>query len=118
VLDLILVIIAANLLAPILPTFRNDEFRSFLFLLLAYHVGFWASKGTTVGGIITQLRIVRTDGTGLRFADALVRALGSVFSVAVVGLGFYWITRDPERQAWHDRIAGTYVVKVPRDYPI
>jgi len=22
--------------------------------------------------------------------------------------------RDPERQGWHDKIAGTYVVKVPR----
>ena len=28
------------------------------------------------------------------------------------------ILRDPERQAWHDRVAGTYVVKVPRAYPV
>jgi uncharacterized RDD family membrane protein YckC len=25
---------------------------------------------------------------------------------------------DPDRQAWHDRIAGTFVVKVPRAWPI
>jgi len=29
-----------------------------------------------------------------------------------------WIARDPERQAWHDKVAGTYAVKVPRDYPL
>ena len=40
------------------------------------------------------------------------------FLVAVVGLGAFWILRDPERQSWHDRIAGTYVVKVPRSYPV
>jgi uncharacterized RDD family membrane protein YckC len=36
----------------------------------------------------------------------------------VLGLGFLWILKDPDRQAWHDRIAGTYVVKVPRSWPI
>ena len=34
------------------------------------------------------------------------------------GIGFLWILRDPERQAWHDRIAGTFVVNVPRNWPI
>ena len=35
-----------------------------------------------------------------------------------VGLGALWILKDPERQAWHDKIAGTYVVKVPRNWPL
>lgn len=87
-------------------------------LLLAYHVIFWAWKGTTVGGIICQLRVIRTDGQPLRFMDALVRGLSGMFSIAVFGLGCFWILRDPERQAWHDKIAGTYVVKVPRNYPV
>jgi uncharacterized RDD family membrane protein YckC len=50
--------------------------------------------------------------------DALVRGLSGIFSLAVVGLGFLWILRDAERQAWHDKIAGTYVVKVPRNWPL
>jgi uncharacterized RDD family membrane protein YckC len=29
-----------------------------------------------------------------------------------------WIVRDEERQSWHDQIAGTYVVSVPRNWPI
>jgi uncharacterized RDD family membrane protein YckC len=33
----------------------------------------------------------------------------------VVGLGFLWVMHDPQRQAWHDKVAGTYVVKVPRN---
>jgi len=87
-------------------------------VLFRSHIGFWTWKGTTVGGIICQLRVVRTDGTPLRFVDALVRGLSSIFSLAVVGIGCLWILRDPERQAWHDKIAGTYVVKVPRNWPI
>ncbi len=88
-----------------------------LFTLL-YFVVFWAWKGTTLGGIICNLRLTRIDGAPLRFSDALVRGLAGIFSMAALGLGFLWILRDPERQAWHDRIAGTFVVKVPRDWPL
>jgi len=112
VLDTILV----ALVYEILDVFRRDN-TIFLFLL-AYHIGFWAWKGTTVGGIICQLRVVRVDGAPLRPADALVRGLSSIFSLAVLGIGCLWILRDPERQAWHDKIAGTYVVKVPRHWPL
>jgi uncharacterized RDD family membrane protein YckC len=90
----------------------------FIFLMLAYHIGFWTWKGTTFGGIVCQLRVVRLDGSPLRFVDALVRGIASLFSLAVAGLGCLWILRDEERQSWHDKIAGTYVVTVPRNWPI
>jgi uncharacterized RDD family membrane protein YckC len=86
--------------------------------MLAYHIGFWAWKGTTFGGIVCQLRVIRLDGAPLRGADALVRGIAGIFSLAVLGLGWLWIVRDEERQSWHDKIAGTYVVHVPRNWPI
>ena len=47
-----------------------------------------------------------------------MRGLTGIFSLVVAGLGFLWMLWDPERQTWHDRVAGTYVVKVPRTYPV
>ena len=112
-LDVVLVIMLINVF-----DFDHDWEAKGMLLALVYHIGFWTWKGTTLGGIICQLRLVRIDGAMLRFADALVRGLTGIFSLAVVGLGFLWILRDPDRQAWHDRVAGTYVVKVPRNWPI
>lgn len=112
-LDVVLVIMIVNLF-----DFDHDWENKGLFIALVYHIGFWTWKGTTLGGIICQLRLVRVDGAALRFADALIRGLTGLFSLAVVGLGFLWILRDPDRQAWHDRVAGTFVVKVPRTWPI
>lgn len=112
VLDLVLVL----LVSAFLNLDIDDSPGRLFLLLLVYHVVFWAWQGTTVGGIICQLRVVRTDGGLVRFVDALVRGLSGIFSFAVLGLGFLWILRDPERQAWHDRIAGTYVVRVPKDW--
>jgi uncharacterized RDD family membrane protein YckC len=108
VLDCILVAIANGLL----DMHRNDGF--FFFLLLTYHIAFWAWRGTTLGGIICSLRVTRTDGADLRFVDAVVRGLSSIFSIAALGIGCLWMLQDPERQMWHDKIAGTLVVKVPR----
>lgn len=117
VLDVILVAIAGQMLWPLQRAVGRGADGLFLFLL-AYHIGFWTWKSTTVGGIICRLRLTRVDAAPLRFVDALVRGLSSIFSLAVLGIGALWILRDPERQAWHDRIAGTYVVKVPRNWPI
>jgi len=107
-IDAILVALAVNLL----DLDRHDGY--FPLLLLAYHVAFWAWRGTTLGGIIVGLRVVRVQGTDLRFADALVRGLTAVFSIAALGIGCFWMINDPEKQMWHDKIAGTFVVKVPR----
>ena len=107
-LDAILVAIAVNLMGLT----RHDGW--YPLLLLAYHIAFWAWRGTTLGGIIVGLRVVRIQGTDLRFADALVRGLTAIFSIAALGIGCFWMLNDPEKQMWHDKIAGTFVVKVPR----
>jgi uncharacterized RDD family membrane protein YckC len=112
-LDVVLIVIATQVL-----NFDREFARVGFLLALAYHVSFWTLKGTTLGGIICQLRLVRVDGGRVAFPDALVRGLTGIFSLAVLGLGFLWILKDPDRQAWHDRVAGTYVVKVPRSWPI
>ncbi len=78
----------------------------------AYHIVMWAWKGTTIGGIILGLRIVRTDGRPINFAVAFVRAISSIFSALALGLGFFWAGWSESRQSWHDRIAGTCVLKV------
>ncbi len=86
----------------------------FPLLWIAYHVGLWTWKGTTIGGIVCGLKIVREDGRRLDFTVALVRSLASVFSFVALGLGFFWVGWSPERQSWHDKIAGTVIVKVPK----
>lgn len=81
---------------------------------LAYFAGMWAWKGTTIGGIVLKLKVVRLDSQPVTFPVALVRGLAAAFSVVVFFLGFLWIAWDKEKQGWHDKIAGTAVVRLPR----
>jgi len=87
-------------------------------IALAYFTGMWAWKGTTIGGIVIGLKVVRVDAEPVTFAVALVRALAAAFSIVVLFLGFLWIAWDAERQGWHDKIAGTVVLKLPRGTPL
>ena len=89
-----------------------------LLLLATYGAVMWKLKGTTVGGIICNLRIVRADGREVDWATSIVRALGCFLSLFAVGLGFIWIAVDRERQGWHDKIAGTFVVRTPKGTPL
>ncbi|MFZ1072280.1 MAG: RDD family protein [Verrucomicrobiia bacterium] len=90
----------------------------FLIVALAYFAGMWAWKGTTVGGIVLKLHVVRCDGQPMTFVVALVRSLAAAFSVIVLFLGFLWIAWDRDKQGWHDKIAGTIVVRLPRSMPL
>lgn len=92
--------------------------RWFLITWVAYHLTLWSWRGTTLGGIICGLKIVRVDGRPIDFGVALVRLLGGFFSAAVLWLGFFWAGWNQEKQSWHDKIAGTVIVKYPRNTPL
>lgn len=86
----------------------------FLFFWIAYHIGMWSWRGTTIGGIVCNLKVVRLDGRDPDFSVCLVRGLACIFSALPLFLGFFWTGWTSERQSWHDKIAGTVIVRVPK----
>jgi uncharacterized RDD family membrane protein YckC len=90
----------------------------FIIIFGAYFVAMWTWKGTTIGGIVLGLKLVRTDGNPVTFPVALVRSLSSMFSALIFFLGFFWAAWDRDRQSWHDKIAGTVVVRVPKGFSL
>lgn len=94
--------------------FTHFNFGGFLLILAIYGAVMWKLRGTTVGGSICHLKVVRLDERPMDWTCTIVRALSCFFSLAVVGLGFLWVAFDDERQSWHDKIAGTTVVIVPK----
>ncbi len=114
VIDVVLVFFANGVFEIVRPW----DNRGLLLLFLIYFVGGWAWKGTTIGGIICNLRVAKTNGKPLEFADALGRGIAGVVSLLALGLGLLWVLIEPERQGWHDKLTDTCVVLVPRTWPI
>jgi uncharacterized RDD family membrane protein YckC len=110
-LDLVLLGIVCQFIHHITPPL------AFL-VAVAYFAAIWTWRATSIGGIVLGLKVVRLDGQPVGFGVALVRALAGILSFVVLFLGFLWITWDPDKQGWHDKIAGTVVLKLPRGTPL
>jgi uncharacterized RDD family membrane protein YckC len=103
-------VILVAVLLGIVDSTREAE----LIALATYGAVMWKLKGTTIGGIVFGLQVIRLDGRPIDWATSTVRALSCFLSLVVAGLGFIWIAFDEGNQAWHDKIAGTAVVRVPK----
>lgn len=68
-------------------------------------------NGQTVGKRVTGIRVVRLDGGPITWWVAFERVGGYAAGVATGLLGFAQIGWDANRQAIHDRIVGTVVVR-------
>lgn len=106
------------LLVGFLMGMLHHIFNMELVVLAVYGAIMWKLRGSTIGGIVFDLQVVRLDGRPIDWETAIVRALGCFLSLVVAGLGFFWIAFDPGRQAWHDKIAGTAVVRVAKGVPL
>jgi uncharacterized RDD family membrane protein YckC len=89
---------------------------------IATFVGTWVlnTTGGSVGKRIVGLRIVREDLQAPGWGVGLGRTAAAWLSWPVVGLGFLWGLWDERGQTWHDKMAGTYVVRadsLPRPHP-
>lgn len=77
---------------------------------VGYPVVFWVLLGQTPGKLLMGVRIARTNGKPLTIGRALLRYLGYWLSAIPLGLGFFWVLVDDQRQCWHDKLADTYVI--------
>lgn len=87
-----------------------------LFFLIGstvYATASWATTGQTVGKMALGIKVIRTDGSAVDLRIAFIRFLGCLLSVASLGIGFIILAFDSHKQSLHDRIADTYVVKLP-----
>ncbi|MBS1810623.1 MAG: RDD family protein [Acidobacteria bacterium] len=68
--------------------------------------------GQRIGQRLVGLRIIRTDGAMLGYRTVVLRHLiGYPLSLLCLGLGFLWMIIDPKQRGWHDKLAGTLIVK-------
>jgi len=84
-----------------------------LLLGLAYFAYFWSAQGggQTLGMRVFNLKVIRTDGSALTITQALIRYVGLFISFICLFIGVIWVAFDADKQGWHDKIAGTYVIR-------
>jgi uncharacterized RDD family membrane protein YckC len=88
-----------------------------LVILLLYGFLFMSTSGATPGLRLLRLCVINVYGDPPEWWRMLLRCLGFVLSVLLLGLGFLWIGFDREKRGLHDWLAGTYVIRC-RETPV
>ncbi len=117
-LDWAILVLPLNLVLLAVPGFLARQFFG-IAAQIAYAVYFIGSgSGQTVGMRVLSIRAIdATTGGRIDYGKAFVRYLVSLVSGLVCFLGYFWMLWDPEKQTWHDKVAGTYVVPTSA-YPV
>ncbi len=73
---------------------------------------FWMHRQATPGKMAMSLRIVDAEtGASLTLGQSIGRCLAYFVSLLPLGLGVIWVAFDKRKQGWHDKLAGTVVVR-------
>lgn len=79
---------------------------------------FWLYKSATPGKMAVTAQVVDAQtGESISVGQAMLRYLGYFIAMLPLGLGIFWVAFDSRKQGWHDKIAGTVVVKRTRTGP-
>jgi uncharacterized RDD family membrane protein YckC len=121
-IDTILILLVTS---PVLYAFYGESFYteqsmlrgpadfviSYLFPAVA-SIAVWVYKSATPGKMVLGLKIVDANSAGPCSTGQLIgRYLGYYVSILAIGLGFLWVAFDKRKQGWHDKLAGTLVVR-------
>lgn len=88
-----------------------DILLSWIFPAVAV-VLFWAIKQATPGKMAVSAKIVDArTGSAASTGQLIGRYLAYYISMLPLGLGFIWVAFDARKQGWHDKLAGTVVVR-------
>jgi uncharacterized RDD family membrane protein YckC len=80
--------------------------------LLVATILFWRFRGATPGKMLIRARIVRAGTLEKPSAARLTgRFFAYIASFVPACLGFLWIAFDRRKQGWHDKLAGTVVIR-------
>lgn len=75
-------------------------------------------RGQTLGKMALGIRVIDLGAGGqIGYSRAFIRLIGRYASAIPLGLGYFWMLWDREKQTWHDKFAVAIVVPVS-SYPV
>jgi uncharacterized RDD family membrane protein YckC len=114
-IDVVILVVVGAIIDTITRDSRAVSGILGLVIWVAYFAYFWSSRGQSIGMMPFGFK-VRDISTG-QYPDVAKAAIRGViwslevgFTICIIGaIGWLWQLWDPQRQAIHDKVAGTIV---------
>lgn len=114
-LDSVIILALSMIVATIFAVMKLGAVGSLAQLVLAisYYVWFQSRSGQTLGKKVMKIKVVNAVGVIPSLGTfALREIVGKLVSGLILGIGYLMVAWDSKKQGLHDKIAGTYVVRV------
>lgn len=84
-----------------------------LILAFVYYVIYQHKSGQTFGKQFMGIKVITIDGQTPTIRTFFLREyVGKLLSTITLGIGYFMVVFDTKKQALHDKLAGTFVIKV------
>jgi uncharacterized RDD family membrane protein YckC len=82
------------------------------FVMVILYFALMESSGAqgSLGKMAVGMKVVDMGGNRISFGKAILRQIGKIVSILIIGIGFFMCGFTEKRQGLHDMIAGTLVV--------
>lgn len=103
----------ADAFDPDVPMFRGlSDFVVSIVLPAIAVILFWIHRQATLGKMAISARVVNAHtGENPSTAQCIGRYFAYIPSVLALGIGILWVAFDNRKQGWHDKLAGTVVIR-------
>lgn len=109
--SLILLVISLPLLIPFYDSMSVNFLVSWIFPA-AWAVWFWSRKGASPGKMALSLQVLDAKSGAIpSLKQSIGRYLAYFVAMLPLFIGVFWVIFDPRKQGWHDKLAGTVVVR-------
>lgn len=92
-------------------SYRLENIISLIFFLIYFITFHYIHKGSTPGKKLLGIKVVNEDGSDISLGKSIIRSFSLIVSFGLLFLGVFWIIWDKKKQSFHDKLAGTLVVK-------
>lgn len=114
-IDVVILIVINAIVGAILKDVRGLAGVIDLVVDVAYFAYFWSSRGQSIGMMpfgfkVRDMATGQFPTLGKAALRGLIWSLEVGFTICIIGaIGWLWQLWDPQKQAFHDKVAGTIV---------
>lgn len=109
----VLLILSNTLLYKLKANINLQVLFYFIPLILPlYNIILLYSDESTLGKRFLRLKVISSSSQKLTIWQIIIReTIGKIISSIFSDVGYLWCIFDAKKQTWHDKIAGTYVIR-------